>query len=168
MGLKLCGRTYPCHADLGPAFPHRDTYDITARCRNIARSGENTKIARAANFASQWLEPKLPRTRARNLLFVGNTAHAHSTLHAMDPPPHSTFLWAHLPTDPAHGTLNGGRALHGVGPSAAGASGYAAAGITNISGVSERWPRNNFVSILYMNARANNTVVVGNTLLTRT
>ena len=41
-----------------------------------------------------------------------------------------------------------GRALHGVGPSAAGASGYAAAGITNISGVSEQWPRNNFVYIL--------------------
>ena len=145
----------PRGRDQGPATSLTEIprYPSVIRTRQISRGADecNHNYYSSRRFASQGLEPKLPRTMDKHLLLLLVTPRTHNYLHAMNPP-HSTFLWAHLPTDPAHGTLNGGGhymkegRTRGRNPSG-GISTYLQkslpmcfglweAGVTNISGVS--------------------------------
>ena len=150
--------------------PHRDTYDITARCRNIARSGENTMIARAADLQANGLSQNChgPELETYCLLVIPHTPITDYT--QWTPTPFNIPLGSPA-YRPSPRNVKRGRALHGVQTECRGRHhasyghplclGLWTAGITNISGVSKQRPRVNFVCICLLNAHMNNKGVCG-------
>ena len=152
-------------------LPRRDT-EISQRDThkaNITRSGRKIgTIARAADLQANGLSQNCHGPRLETFLFVGNTAHTHNLPTRNEPATHSTFLRAHLPTDPAHGTLNGrGVALHEGGRTQEAFRVVGSGHYKRFECFLNLWCRSNFVSLFVIQGRACEQIrIYGKALLT--